>query len=177
MKCKIKLKTCVGLLVATIALLMAPVAGADKPGWNDERRHERHHPRESHRDWGRHGYQYPGPANPSHDRPPYSGGKYFDDHDRQFANGYFVNEYRSGRCPPGLAKKGNGCLPPGQAKKWLIGQPVPRDVVYYDLPPVLAAGIGLPPPGYRFIRVASDILLIAVGTEIVMDAIYDLGMR
>src|ERR1044072_2255372 len=25
--------------------------------------------------------------------------------------------YGVGGCPPGLAKKGNGCLPPGQAKK------------------------------------------------------------
>ena len=25
--------------------------------------------------------------------------------------------YRDGGCPPGLAKKNNGCLPPGQAKK------------------------------------------------------------
>ncbi|NJC05379.1 hypothetical protein GGQ97_001172 [Sphingomonas kaistensis] len=25
-------------------------------------------------------------------------------------------------CPPGLAKKNNGCLPPGQAKKLAIGQ-------------------------------------------------------
>ncbi len=32
----------------------------------------------------------------------------FDDDDRQFG--------RNG-CPPGLAKKNNGCLPPGQAKK------------------------------------------------------------
>ena len=28
-----------------------------------------------------------------------------------------------GSCPPGLAKKGNGCLPPGQAKKlYNVGQ-------------------------------------------------------
>lgn len=28
-----------------------------------------------------------------------------------------------GTCPPGLAKKGNGCLPPGQAKKlYSVGQ-------------------------------------------------------
>jgi hypothetical protein len=33
-----------------------------------------------------------------------------------------------GGCPPGLAKKGNGCLPPGQAKKlYGIGDRVPRD--------------------------------------------------
>ena len=31
--------------------------------------------------------------------------------------------YGSGGCPPGLAKKNNGCLPPGQAKKlYNVGQ-------------------------------------------------------
>ena len=31
--------------------------------------------------------------------------------------------YGAGGCPPGLAKKNNGCLPPGQAKKlYNIGQ-------------------------------------------------------
>ena len=33
-----------------------------------------------------------------------------------------------GRCPPGLAKKGNGCLPPGQAKKlYSVGQRYDRN--------------------------------------------------
>ncbi len=32
--------------------------------------------------------------------------------------------------PPGLAKKNNGCLPPGQAKKrYQVGQPLPRRVL------------------------------------------------
>lgn len=30
--------------------------------------------------------------------------------------------YGMGGCPPGLAKKNNGCLPPGQAKKLNVGQ-------------------------------------------------------
>jgi hypothetical protein len=34
--------------------------------------------------------------------------------------------YGSGGCPPGLAKKNNGCLPPGQAKKlYNVGQRFP----------------------------------------------------
>ena len=34
--------------------------------------------------------------------------------------------YTSNDCPPGLAKKNNGCLPPGQAKKLFTqGQRVP----------------------------------------------------
>lgn len=34
--------------------------------------------------------------------------------------------YGAGGCPPGLAKKHNGCLPPGQAKKlYNVGQRLP----------------------------------------------------
>ncbi len=35
--------------------------------------------------------------------------------------------------------------------------------------------MGPPPLGYRYVRVAGDILLIATGTSMVMDAIMDLG--
>lgn len=88
---------------------------------------------------------------------------------------YYTQEFRSGNCPPGLAKKNNGCMPPGQAKKWSKGRPLPRDVVYYDLPPRLVVQLGTPPAGHKYVRVATDILLIAVGTSMVMDAITDLG--
>lgn len=33
--------------------------------------------------------------------------------------------YGVGGCPPGLAKKNNGCLPPGQARKLAVGQRMP----------------------------------------------------
>ena len=39
--------------------------------------------------------------------------------------------YGAGGCPPGLAKKHNGCLPPGQAKKlYNIGQRWPGNYGY-----------------------------------------------
>jgi hypothetical protein len=39
--------------------------------------------------------------------------------------------YRDGGCPPGLAKKHNGCLPPGQAKKlYRTGQRWPGNYGY-----------------------------------------------
>jgi hypothetical protein len=47
--------------------------------------------------------------------------------------------------------------------------------VYYDLPPQLVVRLPRAPDGYRYVRVAADILLIAVGTAIVIDAIEDLG--
>ena len=102
-------------------------------------------------------------------------GAYFADQHRIVVRDYHGEEYRRGFCPPGLAKKNNGCIPPGHAKKWEIGRPLARDVIYYDLPPQLVVQIGAPPPGYRYVRVAADILLIAAGTGMVIDAIADLG--
>ena len=46
---------------------------------------------------------------------------YFGNNDRRIVNEYYAPEFRAGHCPPGLAKKGNGCMPPGQAKKWRKG--------------------------------------------------------
>jgi Ni/Co efflux regulator RcnB len=103
------------------------------------------------------------------------GSQHFVDRQRVVVREYYVTEHRGGRCPPGLAKKQNGCMPPGQAKKWRVGYPLPRDVVFYDLPPTLVVELGPPPAGHRFVRVAADILLIAVGTGMVIDAITDLG--
>ena len=102
---------------------------------------------------------------------------HFDDHHRVAVRDYYVKEHEAGRCPPGLAKKHNGCMPPGQAKKWQIGHPLPREVVYYDLPPALVVQVGVPPSGYRYVRVASDILMLAVATGVVVDVIQDLGRR
>ena len=90
------------------------------------------------------------------------------------AQDYYGAQARSGKCPPGLAKKNNGCLPPGQAKKWQKGHALPRDVQYYPVPNELVVRMGVPPSGYKYVRVAGDILLVAVGTMVVVDAIEDL---
>ena len=100
---------------------------------------------------------------------------YFQDQHKVIVRDYYDTQYRRGFCPPGLAKKNNGCMPPGQAKKWQIGRPLPRDVIFYDVPPSVVVQLGTPPRGHRFVRVASDILLIAIGTGLVIDAIEDLG--
>jgi Ni/Co efflux regulator RcnB len=88
---------------------------------------------------------------------------------------YYGEQMRGGHCPPGLAKKRNGCMPPGQAKKWQVGHRLAPDVIYYQVPQPLVTQIGPPPSGYRYVRVASDILMISIGTGMVVDAIRDLG--
>jgi len=101
--------------------------------------------------------------------------QYFSEESRIAIHKYYSEQFRSGHCPPGLAKKNNGCMPPGQAKKWMIGRPLPRDVIFHDLPPEVLIQLGPVPSGHRFVRVASDILMIAVGTGMVVDAIEDIG--
>jgi Ni/Co efflux regulator RcnB len=102
-------------------------------------------------------------------------GGYFGEAQRRAARDYYEPRWRAGKCPPGLAKKGNGCQPPGQAKQWQRGEPLPRDVVVYNVPTSVQVKLGTPPAGHKFVRVATDILLIAVGTGMVIDAIEDLG--
>ena len=141
-------------------ILAAGPVLADKPAWagkgKDDRRERRDDDRGERRD---------GERKRNH----------FEDRHRVIVHEYYTEQYRGGRCPPGLAKKHNGCMPPGQAKKWEYGRPLPREVVYYEVPQPLIVKIGVPPSGYRYVRVATDILLIAVGTGMVVDAIRDLG--
>lgn len=99
----------------------------------------------------------------------------FSGDERRMADDYYGPRFRTGKCPPGLAKKHNGCLPPGQAKKWHKGQPLPKDVRFYALPQELRVRLPPPPPNHRYVRVAADILLIAVGSQMVIDAIEDIG--
>jgi len=94
--------------------------------------------------------------------------------ERSIIQDYFGAALKSGRCPPGLAKKNNGCQPPGQAKKWAKGERLPSDLIFHDLPGDLRARLSIP-SGSRLVRVGMDVLLIAVGTGMVLDAIEDLG--
>jgi Ni/Co efflux regulator RcnB len=161
------------LLLGLTGILGGSPALADKPEWagggGDRHDREEHGDRrddEGDRDGDRRRYE---------DSRPDRG--YFDDRRRQAVREYYDERYRGKRCPPGLAKRRNGCMPPGQAKKWRVGERLPRAVVYHDVPPDIVVQIGLPPAGYRYVRVAADILLIAAATGVVIDAIEDLGRQ
>lgn len=136
--------------------------------YEDRREHRRDDRWEDRREVRRHGddrYGHRAPVS----RVSY--GHYFNDHQRVVVREYYEPRWRAGRCPPGLAKKGNGCMPPGQARKWHVGRPLPQGVVYYPVPPPVVMQLGIPPSGYRYVSVAGDILLLAVGTSMVVDAI------
>lgn len=99
----------------------------------------------------------------------------FSDSDRDIIRRYFGQEFKRGNCPPGLAKKRNGCMPPGLAKKWRLGHPLPDDLIYHDLPGALLRELGRTEEGYKLVRVGVDVLKIAIGTGMVVDAIEDLS--
>jgi Ni/Co efflux regulator RcnB len=142
-----------------IGVVLASAAHANKPDWAGKGKNK--HGEEDHR-------QEQGPS------VDVRVGSYFRDDQRRAAQDYYGGQKAKGFCPPGLAKKNNGCMPPGQARKWSRGQPLSKDVVFYALPNPVIVKLGTPPAGYKYVRVANDILLIAVGTSMVVDAIEDL---
>ena len=163
----LNMKSALALVIGGI-LAAGPVM-AEKPSWaggGKDAKNEHADQRDEQR-----GAQ----KNERHEGPAAAQGRHFEDRHREIVREYYTEQFRSGRCPPGLAKKHNGCMPPGQAKKWQLGRPLPRDVIYYSVPQPLVMQIGVPPAGYRYVRVATDILLIAAGTGMVVDAIQDLG--
>ncbi|MFZ2448992.1 MAG: hypothetical protein WAW36_00530 [Methylovulum miyakonense] len=155
------------LVLSAVVIFTAGSAIADKDNKNGHKGHHQEHNDQRNKSDDNHGRD-------GDEHNP--GNRYFiNDQHRTIVRDYYVNKYQSGRCPPGLVKKHNGCMPPGQAKRWVMGQPLPRDVVFYDLPPEMVTTLGPPPPGYRLVRVASDILLITIGTGIVTEVINNLG--
>jgi hypothetical protein len=96
----------------------------------------------------------------------------FGVHDRDLVRSYFADTHGRGKCPPGLAKKNNGCLPPGQAKKrYVVGRALPSSVVVHEVPAEVSVRLGPAPRGYRYGIVDGDLVKLAVGTALVVDAI------
>ena len=174
-------------------LLFSGAAFADRPEWSNSRdrddekkqkyKHEKKKDKYS-RDHDDNDYEYVRETRHYSDRENDRGGRsnisiriggYIDDEHRHETREYYREYSRSGRCPPGLAKKHDGCRSYRQSRHWAMGEYLPRDVVYHRVEPEVSIHLGTPPRGHEFIRVASDILLIAVGTGLVVDAIDDLG--
>ena len=142
-------------LCASVLLAAAGSAFADKPSWAGSGKKDKQEMKND-------------------DRNPSVGVAYFNDDSRRIISDYYGAQMRAGKCPPGLAKKQNGCMPPGQAKKWARGRPLGTDITYYNLPSELLGRLPPPPPNHRYVRVAGDVLMIAIGTNMVVDALEDL---
>jgi Ni/Co efflux regulator RcnB len=169
-------------LVAVVALLASPGVSADKGGKGGQSRHEGHDDDYRHEQRHVERHDYDGRHEWRSEKRHYDDRRgdisiqaYFGNNDRRIVNEYYAPEFRAGHCPPGLARKGNGCMPPGQARKWRKGYPLPQGLVYYDLPPDLIYRMPPPPRGHRYVRIGPDIVLLSIGSGIVIDAMIDIG--
>ena len=91
-------------------------------------------------------------------------------HDRDEIRNYLQQDYQR-HCPPGLAKKHNGCLPPGQAKKYRLGHSLPKGVNYQPLPDSLLGLLSQPPEGYHYAKVDNDVVLMSEAGKKIIDAV------
>jgi Ni/Co efflux regulator RcnB len=136
------------ILAAAIAALAFGPAFAgdkhDKHGGKHAAKHAEKHAKHMNKHASKHGGYY------AHDRVAYADG-----------------------CPPGLAKKNNGCLPPGQAKKIVVGQRVPSGAVYYVPQPVLST-LPAPPLGHRYAVIGHDVVLVRDDTQLIVDILRGL---
>jgi len=179
----------VGIFLMAMSLISGS-AFADRPEWaghgdDGHKKHKKHknkHEGKRDREWEdddrdddrrerRHKVQYQ-----SHE----SGvtvqiGGYFGDRQITETHEYYRERARTGHCPPGLAKKNNGCAALRRDRDWHIGENIPQHARYDEIDPSIQIKLGLPPPGHKFVQVASDILMIAVGSGLIIDAIQDLG--
>lgn len=94
---------------------------------------------------------------------------FFDRNEEALVRRYFGTVVA---CPPGLAAKNNGCLPPGQAKKvYRVGAILPRDAFLAPLPGELLGRLPVAPNGYYYGRYNGDVYLIENTTRRVVDTI------
>jgi len=108
------------------------------------------------------------------ERKDVKAGAYFNEEHRARVREYYAREYRDGRrCPPGLAKKHNGCMPPGEAQ-WDVGQRLPTGVPVYSVPQPVLAYLPAAPYGYRYQCIGNDLVLVQIQDNLIVDIIVEL---
>lgn len=94
----------------------------------------------------------------------------FGKREREHIHDYYRKDAK--KCPPGLAKKHNGCLPPGIAKKrYQVGHHLPNDISIRDLPDIILGRLPHLPDGYGYRELDGDIALIDLTTNVILDAV------
>lgn len=86
-----------------------------------------------------------------------------------------ANRYGANDCPPGLARKNNGCLPPGQAKRLFTqGQRIPTGYRFFndynDIPLAYRSRVPFN-DGYRYIYRDDTVYVVDPATRLVTSVI------
>jgi Ni/Co efflux regulator RcnB len=112
--------------------------------------------------------------------------RHFEERHRHIVREYYQRESHAGRYPPGWERRDDRrwdhwkyrdhghVNQHGHFKPWRMGYPLHYQVVYYEVPVQVLRRLGPPPRGHRYVQVAGDILLIAIGSALVVDALEDL---
>ncbi|MFT5447015.1 MAG: Ni/Co efflux regulator RcnB [Gammaproteobacteria bacterium] len=156
-------------IVLALGFAAAPATAAKPSGAeHDKKEHSKSHKKHAKKHGKKKSHKKTKAKQVKHD-------KHFRKQDDDAIRNYYRGKSHKGKsCPPGLAKKNNGCMPPGQAKKqWTTGEPLPHDAKHHELPRDLLSKLPLPPEGKRYVRIFSDVLLIDANTDVVIDAIVD----
>lgn len=90
-------------------------------------------------------------------RRPTRPGVYFDDKNREAVHAWFAAH------PPRATV----------AVPWTIGQRVPANVALAPLPAGLRADLPRLPPGHKYVEAGGNVLLVAIGSNMVVDGIAD----
>lgn len=165
----------VALAIAALFLAAAPSFAKDH---NDEERGHGKHAQKEHQKAQKHADKDYAKAHKRAEkrrREDIQAGTYFDDRQRDSVRQYYTQTYSQGRrCPPGLVKKHNGCMPLRQARSWQVGQPVPRGVTVYTVPQSVTQLLPPAPYGYRYARIGSDLVLVQQQNNLIVDIINGL---
>lgn len=81
-------------------------------------------------------------------------------------------------CPPFTSKDRSNkvCVSVrGRAKAWKLNEPLDKVLGIKDIPMGLREVLGAPGPGFRYVQVMEDILLVEESTNMVVDMVLDLG--
>lgn len=163
-------------LITAAGLALAVMSGsalADQPYWAEgQQKHSKYDNRYDKKQYKKHRKDHEKRLKKQrkHDSAKYR----FHKNDRRAAYSYYGQQNYRRNCPPGLAKKNNGCQPPGQYKKWQKGKTLGKHTRYYELPPELRHRMSRPHDGYRYVRVDNDVLLVDIVTHVVVDAIENI---
>jgi hypothetical protein len=94
-------------------------------------------------------------------RKPLQPGAYFNDRARATVRQYYAAAGKAAKASPAKASRAK--------KSWQIGEALA--VAGSPLPQALAAKMPPLPPGHQYVEVTGDVLLIAAGSRMVVDAI------
>lgn len=94
----------------------------------------------------------------------------FQPAEREVIIRYLTRDY-GGKCPPGLAKKHNGCIPPGHQARYRPGIILDNEAEWQEPPVEIIEHLRPAPIHTRYVMVDKNVLLVSEATKKILDAV------